>query len=86
MSKNKYIKAKDLVKNKKVKQTAKGFYYVVGESDTYKVIYKKNHKRKSKSYFHKSCDCQYFSIHLKTCSHILAVKEFRIQAYIKANR
>jgi uncharacterized Zn finger protein len=50
-------------------ETNKRVYFIVSGDKEHSVIFDKN----KKSY---TCDCEYFSLKLKDCSHIYAVKLF----------
>ena len=55
---------------KKVLETDKRIHFEVkGESDVHFVIFDKERKRFS-------CDCYYFALHQKDCSHIIAARLF----------
>lgn len=64
-------KAETLLKNNKVKkelETGKRIYFkVFGETETHSVIFDKE-KNKWK------CDCRFFALRQKECSHVLASK------------
>jgi len=68
-----------LFKQKKVKkdlETDKRTHFIVkGENKEHFVIFNKEKKDFS-------CDCEYFSLHLKPCSHIIASK-FYLESEIK---
>jgi len=64
-------KGYEIFRKKRVKiivNTDKRIHFEVkGETDIHNVVFDKK-KRKF------TCDCQYFSLHEKTCSHIIATK------------
>lgn len=65
-----YKKAKRLVKENRVRldfETGKRIYFTVYSREVHSVIYEKSEKK----YI---CDCKYFSVKGKECSHILACK------------
>jgi hypothetical protein len=69
-----FVKQKsiDLVKDKKVVkdlETLQRVYFTVFSKDQHSVIFDKEKKEWS-------CDCQFFSLKQKECSHILACKLF----------
>lgn len=65
-----YKKARKLVKEGRVRldfETSKRSYFIVYSREIHSVIYEKNEKKFI-------CDCKYFSVKSKECSHILACK------------
>lgn len=65
-----YLKARRLVKENRVRldfETSKRIYFTVYSREVHSVIYEKNEKK----FF---CDCKYFSVKGRECSHILACK------------
>ena len=67
---SKAIKAKELVRSGKVKidlETEKRIYFTVESNEKHSVIYDKLGDNWE-------CDCRYFSLKGKECSHILACK------------
>jgi hypothetical protein len=73
-------KAQELLEQEAVKKeydTLKRIYFVVeGKTETHSVFFDKE----KSTWF---CDCRYFSLRRKTCSHILACKLFLIGRKIK---
>ncbi|MCS7123311.1 MAG: hypothetical protein RMJ17_01920 [Candidatus Aenigmarchaeota archaeon] len=66
----KKLKAYKLLREDKVKkdlETGKRIYFVVKSTEEYSVFFD---KEKDKWF----CDCKYFSLKLKECSHIIACK------------
>ena len=65
-----YKKAKRLVKENRVRfdfETFKRIYFTVYSREVHSVIYEKSKKNFI-------CDCKYFSVKQKECSHIIACK------------
>ncbi|MFH8038854.1 MAG: hypothetical protein QXJ14_02490 [Candidatus Aenigmatarchaeota archaeon] len=69
----KKLKAYRFLREKKVKldfETEKRIYFTVKSNEIHSVFFDKE----KKEWF---CDCKYFSLKLKECSHIIACKLFR---------
>lgn len=64
---NTLLKLKRVIKE--LETESKIHFKVRGETDVHSVIFDKIRKRWS-------CDCLFFSLHTKTCSHIFACKLF----------
>ncbi|MCS7093987.1 MAG: hypothetical protein RMJ18_02280 [Candidatus Aenigmarchaeota archaeon] len=66
-------KARRLLKEGRVRmdfETAKRIYFTVYSREVHSVIYEKSEKKFI-------CDCKYFSVKAKECSHIKACKLYR---------
>lgn len=65
-----YKKAKKLVKENRIRldfQTSKRIYFTVYSREVHSVIYEKDNRKFV-------CDCKYFSVKSRECSHIIACK------------